>query len=261
MAGQRPRPPSMVIAPRHRATAGQPAHRRDRPSGQDPSPGRTQRTLHQGPVPARPCPGHGHLPRQAHRPDRRQRRSTPAPPRPSQLRPGVRGLPASRPMHQRAGWPHRHHHRLRARAGHCPRPPGRPGPRRRLPLNPAQGGAQACPSGPPPPRRPSCAGPRPCQGRRRLQPAGRRGQPGPAGRARSALDPSGRLGSSVTRSACPPGDRGARLPAPPVPSGSRDHALPPAGGRLERSQSQPHQPVSHQPPSRTLSGLLLTGGV
>src|SRR5829696_238267 len=116
-------------------------------------------------------------------------------------------------------------------------------PRRRLPRDPAQGGAQAGPSGPPPPRRPSCAGPRPCQGRRRLQPAGCRGQPGPAGRARSALDPSGRLGSSMTRPACPPGDRGARLPAPPVPSGSRDRALLPPGSRRER-------PTIPTPPAR-----------
>ena len=136
-----------------------------------------------------------------HCPDPLQPQSTTPPPRPGQLRPGLHHLPAWRPVHQRGGWPHRHHHRLRARAGHCPRPPGRPGPRRRLPLNPAQGGAQACPSGPPPPRRPPRSGPRPCQGRRRLQPAGRRGQPGPAGRARPALDPVRWLGSSMSRPA------------------------------------------------------------
>jgi hypothetical protein len=243
VAGQRPRPPSMVIAPMapgHCWPACTPpgstrgSRSKPRLHPKDTSP----RTSSSSTLPWARSPA-----RQAHRPDRLQRRSTPPPPRPSQLRPGVCGLLAARPVHQRAGWPHRHHHRRRARAGGCPRPPGRPGPRRRLPLNPAQGGAQAGPSGPPPPRRPSCAGPRPCQGRRRLQPAGCRGQPGPAGRARSALDPSGRLGSSMTRPACPPGDRGARLPAPPVPSGSPDRALQSAGSRRER-------PTIPTPPAR-----------
>jgi hypothetical protein len=39
----------------HRAAAGAPARRRHRPTGQDPGPGRTQTTLHQRPVPDRPC--------------------------------------------------------------------------------------------------------------------------------------------------------------------------------------------------------------
>jgi Transposase DDE domain/Transposase domain (DUF772) len=79
----------------HRAAAGQPARRQHRPSGQDPSPGRTRRTLHQGPVPDRPCRGHRHLSRPAHRPDRLQPQSTPPPPRPGQLRAGVCDLPAA----------------------------------------------------------------------------------------------------------------------------------------------------------------------
>ena len=91
-------------------------------------------------------------------------------------------------------------------------PAGRSRPRRRLPGDPAQGGAETRPSGPPPPRRPPRAGPRPGQGRRRLQPAGRLGQPRPAGRAGPALDPIGRLGCRMTRPA-PPGRHAVRLSA------------------------------------------------
>ena len=81
-------PPFTATALWHRAIAGQPARRQHRPSGQGPSPGRTRRALHQGPVPDRPCRRHRHLPRPAHRPDPRQPQSTPPPPRPGQLRPG-----------------------------------------------------------------------------------------------------------------------------------------------------------------------------
>jgi hypothetical protein len=79
-------------------------------------------------------------------------------------------------------------------------------------------------------------GPRSGQGRRRLQPAGRRGQPGPAGRAGPALDRIARLGSGMSRPACHTSNRAAWLPArhPARPANrrraprqcSRQHARP-----------------------------------
>ena len=113
------------------STHGSRSKPRSRPAGTSP---RTSSgsTLTPGSSPAPP----------AHRPDHLQPRSAPSPSRPGQLRAGLRGLPASRPVHRRGRRPHHHHHRLRARAGRCPGPPGRPRPGWRLPRDPTQGGAK-----------------------------------------------------------------------------------------------------------------------
>ena len=96
-------------------------------------------------------------------------------------------LPAGRPVHQRQRRPHDHHRPARSPAGRRPAGPGRPGLEGGLPGHPAQGRTQNRPPDAPPPRRPPRPRPRPGQGRRRLRPARRRGQPGPPRRARGRL--------------------------------------------------------------------------
>ena len=104
-----------------------------------------------------------------------------------QVRRGLPHLPARSPVHDRALRPHDHHRPARGPAGRRPHPPGRPGLESRLPGNPAQGRAQDRPPDAPAPRRAPCPGPREAQGRRRLRPARRRGQPRQARRARPGM--------------------------------------------------------------------------
>jgi hypothetical protein len=116
---------------RQRAAAGRPARRRHRPAGQAPGRGRTQRALHQGPVPDRPWRRHRRLPRPS------------APPRSSTTSTRVTATtarPASAPRARAARWvasapaP-----RL---AAPSPSPPTRPSWRRLAPARPT-------PTGPP----------------------------------------------------------------------------------------------------------------
>src|SRR5271166_5350563 len=132
----------------------------------------------------------------------------------------------------------------------CPRVAGR------LARHPTQGGTQDRPSNATSPRRPTRTRPRHGQGRRRLLPARRRGQPGPVS-ACSVYDTPAEVG--------PPQPHDHRIPLLASSSAPRHHGhgirrisptrhQPPQQAQPQRHTTYPTKPVWHQPPSEASLG-------
>ena len=168
---------------RHRRIPGPVGPGRDRVQVQDPAAGGRGRAFRQGPIRHRSGRRHGPLPGRDHRADRpRQERR-----RCRRVRHGVRGVSAAGAVHHGPGRADDQRRRPRGCAGRGKGPATAAGLGRRLPGHQTKGGTQVRAPDAPQARRTPGPGPRHDQDRRRLLVAGRRGQPGTAGRTRGGV--------------------------------------------------------------------------